>query len=110
MALVACKECKKEISDSTRICPGCGAAQHMNPWWWIVIAPVGGFVALMVLGSLSSGSSSPEDQAKANKRAAIELCWQEQQRKSLDPSTQRFVAGTCEMMEREFVAKYGVKP
>lgn len=26
MALVNCKECKKEISDTAKNCPGCGAS------------------------------------------------------------------------------------
>ena len=45
-----------------------------------------------------------------NSRRAIEVCWDEQQRKSLDPAQQRFIAGACESMEAKFVAKYGHKP
>lgn len=43
-------------------------------------------------------------------RLAIELCWKEQFSKSLDPGTQRFIAGSCEMMEREFRAQHNVAP
>jgi hypothetical protein len=110
MALVACKECKKEISDATRICPSCGAKQWTSPWVWIVSAPIIAFGAIMVFGALNSANQSPEDEAKHRSRAAVELCWQEQQRKSLDPSTQRFVASTCEMMEQKFLERYGHKP
>lgn len=46
----------------------------------------------------------------ASTLADSELCWQDHDRKSLDPETKRFVAGACEMKEREFVTKYGHNP
>lgn len=53
---------------------------------------------------------SPEEREKSSARRAIELCWQDQGRKSLAPDAARFIAGACEKMETDFVAKYGVKP
>lgn len=70
---------------------------------------VGALIALFFLiGVLSS--NSPEGQAKAQKRASIDLCWQDQGRKSLDPGTARFVAGACERLESDFVREFGVRP
>jgi hypothetical protein len=47
---------------------------------------------------------------KSMARQAIEACWEDQKRKSLDPAQQRFIAGACESMEAKFVAKFGYKP
>jgi hypothetical protein len=38
------------------------------------------------------------------------LCWEQQSRKSLDPGSARFVASTCENMERDFRGKYNLNP
>lgn len=55
-------------------------------------------------------ADSPEGKAKAKLRHGIELCWQEQQRKSLTPDVQRFIAGACEKMERDFEDRFHVRP
>ena len=52
----------------------------------------------------------PKADSKYNARFAIDTCWEEQKRKSLDPAQQRFIAGACEGMEAKFVAKYGHRP
>jgi hypothetical protein len=126
MALVACKECGKEISDKAPACPHCGAplttwqstspvsalppevAKNGGAWKWIVGVPVGLFVLFIAYGMMLN--SSPEGKAKADARGAIELCWKEQGRKSLDPGSQRFVAGACEMMEKQFRQTYNANP
>lgn len=64
------------------------------------------FLLLVLLVMCRSGDASE----KGDARRAIELCWKEQGRKSFDPATARFVAGACEMMEKEFKAKYRVDP
>lgn len=69
-------------------------------------------VGMIVTGPQNEGGvpyESPSEQ-KSMARQSIEICWEDQQRKSLDPATQRFVAGVCESMESKFVAKYGHKP
>ena len=106
MALITCKECGSEVSTTAKACPKCGAKVPKTKWWlWI---PLGLVAAFLLFGALVG--NTPEGQAKSQERRAIELCWDEQKRKSLDPGTQRFVASTCEMMERKFQEKYGVKP
>jgi hypothetical protein len=41
---------------------------------------------------------------------AIELCWNEQKRPSLEPGEARFVAAACEKMEADYRAKHGRNP
>lgn len=65
-------------------------------------------VAFFMLGA--NVGSTPEAKEKSNQRGAIDLCWKEQERKSLDPNTKRFVASACEKMEMDFKTKYGVNP
>lgn len=76
----------------------------MPVWPWVV----GGVIALLVF--VVAAGNTPEAKAKADARAAIEFCWKEQQRKSLDPSSQRFVASACESLEQKFRDQYHVNP
>ncbi|MBN8714581.1 MAG: zinc ribbon domain-containing protein [Xanthomonadales bacterium] len=109
MAMTTCKECSKEISDTAKACPHCGAkVPHASVWPWIIGVPIALFVAMMVIGTVAG--SSPEAQAKAQARDAIAYCWKQQADKALDPSTQRFVASTCEKMENDFRTKYSTDP
>lgn len=57
-----------------------------------------------------SESNTPEGKERSRQRAAIDLCWKDQQRRSNDPGTARFIAGACEKMEADFKAKWGVNP
>lgn len=71
---------------------------------WIV-----GIVVVFLLFGAVAGNS-PQAKEKAKARAAIDLCWEEQKRKSIDPSAQRFVAAACESMEDRFVKDFGHRP
>jgi hypothetical protein len=77
-------------------------------WKWLVGVPVGGFVLVMVIGSCAG--NTPEGKERSQSRAAIDLCWKEQSKKSLDPGAARFVAGTCERMESDFRTRWGRNP
>lgn len=70
----------------------------------------GAFILAMFFVLGFSSSNSPEGKEKSSQRFAIEVCWKEQGRKSLDPSAARFAAGTCEMMEQRFRDRWGVNP
>lgn len=106
MALVKCKECGHEISTKASACPQCGAKlPKPKLWLWI---PLGAVVAFLGFGAMVG--NSPEAKAKARERQVIELCWDDQKRKSLAPAEQRFVASTCEMLENDFRRKHGHNP
>lgn len=84
------------------------ADQPGKPFKWWLWGPVGA-VGLFLTWALIR-TPSPEEDAKFKARYAIELCWKQQERKSLDPGAARFVAGACEQMEADFRRKYGVNP
>ena len=72
-----------------------------STWWmWALGVPVGLFLAMLAFGTFVN--STPEGKARADKRATIDLCWQEQSKKSIDPASGRFVAGVCEKLEAEY--------
>jgi hypothetical protein len=75
--------------------------------WWLWL-PLGAFGSFLLFGLILS--NSPEGRERINDRYGIDFCWSEHKRKSLDPSSQRFVASTCEMMEDKFTKKYGYRP
>jgi hypothetical protein len=85
-------------------------AQHVErpqrgAWWLLLWVPFGLVAAVFVLGML------PEDRSpKTLDRRVIEACWEQYERKSLAPDEKRTLAGYCEGMERDYVAKYGSKP
>ena len=79
---------------------------------WIVGVPVGAFVLLVVV-KLIENALGPDDavsNAKWNSRSAIELCWEEQAKKSNNPADSRSIAGVCEKMESDFKKNHGVNP
>ena len=74
-------------------------------WRWIIGVPVALFAAVMVLGSINA------DPDKLRDRRAYEFCLDSLA--SADRSrngTGNFVAGACEKMRSDFVAKYGRNP
>lgn len=126
MALIACSECQKEVSDKAAACPHCGApivaksrargsyyadtpAPASGPhvverrgsglWKWLLGVPVGALVLLFLIGSCVG--STPEGRERSNKRAAIDQCWKEQARKSNAPDMARLIAEACEKMEAD---------
>jgi hypothetical protein len=70
--------------------------------------------ALALLGAfLAFGfyvGSTPEGKEKQRKRDAISMCWSEQGRKSNSAGEAQFIAGACERMESDYIAKYGGRP
>ena len=72
---------------------------------WVAVFLVVGFFGLGF-----ARMSTPEGQEKAAARHAIDACWEDQKRKSLDPAQQRFISGACEGMEAKFVSKFGHRP
>jgi hypothetical protein len=73
----------------------------------IVLWLVGAFVVFVVLMNVFQ---TPEMKQRADARAAISRCWDEQGKKSHSPEAARFIAGACEKMEADFQAKWQVSP
>ncbi|MGC0155645.1 hypothetical protein ACPRNU_24565 [Chromobacterium vaccinii] len=109
MALVACYECKKEISSEAPSCPHCGAKKPSNVKTYL-LGTVGVIIAWAIYAVSSTDTSSPEAREKMNAQAAIEKCWETQRRESLDAGQKQFLAGVCEGMESKYTAKYGTNP
>lgn len=72
---------------------------------WIVGAAVALFILGLILDAMQSPEARAKQQARDRSKAAIKLCWQDHDRKSLTPGEQRFIAGTCERMEADLRAK-----
>lgn len=107
--MITCRECGNAVSSTAKSCPHCGAKiPHAKVWPWIVGVPVALLVAFLGYGF--SLSSTPEGQARSADRDAISACWRQQKDPALDPSSQRFVAKTCQKMEADFRTKYDVDP
>jgi hypothetical protein len=106
MAISECPECKGQVSDTAAACPHCGAKQKQGSglWKWVLGVPVVLFVAMMIIGGLSS------DDGKGLERDTINLCWKDQERKVFDPETARFIARACEKLEADFLKKHGHRP
>lgn len=67
-------------------------------------------LVLLIGAFLIFALALPDDNGRAAKRAAIELCWQDHKNPALDESTKRFVAQTCNGMTSEYRAKYNGNP
>lgn len=106
MAMIVCGECAKEISGKAPACPHCGARKAKSKTWLYVI--LGLPVAFLAFGAVVG--SRPDVKARSSEQRAIDLCWEDQKRKSHDPDTARFIAGACEGMEQKYAAKHGRQP
>jgi len=98
-----------QISDKAATCPRCGAspAKSKKTKWWLWV-PVGLFASFIAFGMVVG--STPEAQERSKDRFAIEYCWSEQKKPSVEPDVARFMAGACEKMESDFRQKHGQNP
>lgn len=94
-----------DVPVQTSIGEGPTSSKKGGIWRWIVGVPVALFAAVMILGLMNSNPDKTRD------RRAYEYCLDSLA--SADRSrngTGNFVAGTCEKMRSDFVAKYGRNP
>lgn len=64
MAMMKCRECGKDMSDSARACPGCGWKRPTTKWWlWVPLALVAAFLLF--------GASIPEYKGRAMEARAL---------------------------------------
>ncbi|WP_213664288.1 zinc ribbon domain-containing protein [Stutzerimonas stutzeri] len=105
MALIECPECKKQISDQAKVCPGCGAKAPREPksyaWLWTILILFAGFVWYSVV----SGNDPKTKQMRVD-RQAYQWCMDEMKKSLNNP----IVAGACAKMRTEFRAKYNREP
>ena len=131
--MAICNYCGKDAGYLSSICESCrasrtGSAQPTppqisrgNPFaispatrdgrtsvgvWAALVAAV----LLILFIVVMHAGNTPQVEEKGIKRLAIEQCWKDYERKSLDPGTKRFVASVCEKLELDFKEQYGVEP
>ncbi|WP_454674826.1 hypothetical protein [Achromobacter pestifer] len=100
------KESKEEPSDSTT--PKEVNNKRMGGWAKALLWLGGAVIAFLIFGA--TVGNTPEAQERRHARDAISLCWKQQEKKSLTPGDQRFIAGACELMEADFRKKFGFNP
>jgi len=66
MALISCKECQKEISESAKTCPYCGVRVKPSILKWFFIVPIALFAVFMLFGAMI-----PEHTARANRFSEV---------------------------------------
>ena len=54
MALVACKDCNKEVSAKATTCPSCGARLKMATWLKVILWIVGGYFGLILMIAITT--------------------------------------------------------
>lgn len=74
----------------------------------VLIAVAAAFAVFVVWAVVRT--PSPEEVERRVAERAIETCWTDQQRKSLEPSQARFIAGACEKMEADYKKLHGRNP
>lgn len=67
---------------------------------WVIGLPVAFLAFLFALGAILKATDTPPS-ASTQSSVAIDLCWQEQAKKSNTPDQARFIAGACEKMEAD---------
>lgn len=75
MALIECKECKHQVSDSAKVCPSCGKkiSPTLGVFYWAAII----FTALLVIGT-APGKHNEDDSKSALNSASNKSIAQEQ--------------------------------
>lgn len=132
MALMPCSECGKQISSLAVACPQCGApvserdeapstqqsesgaSQDGNRGCLQVALVIAALIAassiVLVVVTANDAKSDPRSAEQRRDEKAIELCWESHDRRSLEPSSKRFIASACEKMESDFRTQYGREP
>lgn len=112
MALITCKECRAEVSDTAATCPKCGARvkPKSTAWMWILGLLVGVPIAFVVLGGILL-ANDPDYPAKVELRRKYELCMKEFNDPLTDQQAKRMIVGpVCLRFRNEFISRYHSEP
>jgi len=107
MALMACPECKTEISDKAKACPSCGSPRRHSPsgagklLGWGGVALLGVVVLYYVVAA-----NDPDREQRLKDQAAYEQCLVV---KRANPGNS-FARTACEYMKAAYVEKYHRQP
>jgi hypothetical protein len=102
MALVACKECGKEISKKAASCPHCGfKPKRTSTFTWIVTI----FVAVPMLIAIFSGASNTSSETQQTTKTPEQMALE----KKRDAAVQRATVGatTLKLWNKECGGKSG---
>ncbi len=110
MAIINCWECKKEVSTQANLCPHCGVKQPNSSSILQKFAMLVFVSFLLFTAYFIFIPKSMVDKNMERARSAIELCWQDYERKSNSSSEKEFIAKACENMESEFKLKFNRTP
>ena len=105
MALTTCRGCGQQISTTASTCPACGAKVPRSRWLWAALGLAGAALALVLVPNRSS-----DEERRAKDRHAIEECHAQAERPTIDPGARGFMAGACDLMEAQFVDRWGEQP
>ncbi len=73
--------------------------KQSKPFKWWLWGPIGLVVMFFMYGLYSAGT--PEGKARIERDMAIEICWQDYERRSNTPAEKRFIAEVCEKKEAD---------
>ena len=105
MALTTCRGCGQQISTTASTCPACGAKVPRSRWLWAALGLAGAALVLVLEPNRSS-----DEERRAKDRHAIEECHAQAERPTIDPGARGFMAGACDLMEAQFVDRWGEQP
>jgi hypothetical protein len=105
---IRCKHCQADLTQDIAAAAPPTAEKKLGFFPKLVIVVVGLVVAFLAFGFFVGGS--PEAQAKARARAAIELCHKEESSYTGPAGARQIISGACVKLENDFRTRFGFAP
>lgn len=102
MALIKCRDCGLQISDSAAICPACGSKKSSSKYL-IIVVPVAVVAAFFIYGAAVSAGRTPEQDKQIK---TIRYCEEQVEKTNYNP----IAIGACELLKAEYIKKWGSYP
>ena len=112
MAIMACVECKKDVSDTAGSCPHCGAKVPRSGLGWFgktVIGLGSAFALVMFIGSCAQ-RNDPDYEARLRDQRVYEMCIKDRDEAKWNPSRQQAIGYMCEGLRLDFKNKWKREP